>query len=140
MSEKELPVDITPLLDYEIIRAQTVNCLIQAHDLLGQHNPQLQSSLSFLRVVEMHVAFMLRHNFDEEGERIYILKLLSPEGAQAQLERYNAEGERQKLDALDSGLVSAIAQTLKPTLGEAYQHVVGTPVKPTHPNAPALLQ
>lgn len=140
MSEKTLPVDITPLLDYEIIRAQTVNCIMQAHDLLGQHNPQLESNLSFLRIVEMHVVFLMQHNFDEEGQRIYVLKLLSPEGAQVQLERLNTEGVRQTMDALDSGFVSAIAQTLRPTLGEAYEHVVGPPVKPTHPLAPPLLQ
>lgn len=140
MSEKTLPVDITPLLDYEIIRAQTVNCVMQAHELLGKHNPQLESSLSFLRIVEMHAVFLLRHNFDEDGERVYVLKLLSPEGAQAQLERYNAEGQRQQQDALDASFVAAIARSLRPTLGEAFKHAVGTPVTPTHPEAPPLLQ
>jgi len=133
-------VDITDLLDYEILRAQTVNCVLLANELLQEHNQQLNTQVSFLRIAQMHVVFLMQHNFDEEGQRIYVLKLLSAEGSQAQLQRRDAEGELVALDALDSAFSNAIGQRLAATVGQAYEQVVGPPIKPTHPNAPVLLQ
>lgn len=140
MTDPANQVDITDLLDYEILRAQTVNCVLLANELLQEHNQQLNTQVSFLRIAQMHVVFLMQHNFDEEGQRIYVLKLLSAEGSQAQLQRRDAEGELVALDALDSAFSNAIGQRLAATVGQAYEQVVGPPIKPTHPNAPVLLQ
>lgn len=139
MPQKHYPQDITGLIDYEIVRAQMANCVLEATELLCDHNEELALRVQFIRMADMLVLLLLQHNVDEEGERFYEFTLMSPEGDHARLARINLAGEQVPHDALDNSLAAALGKSLPSTVGMAFEHAVGTVVPPTcNPEAPQL--
>ncbi len=130
-SDSNTPVDITHLLDYEQLRAQMLNCLLMANGLFQKHNEGLTSSLVFGRITDLGVLFTLFSNASEP--RLYLFRLLNPDGTQAHLARLNERSESLDLEPFDQGFIGAISSSLGSTVAAAYHQMVREPVAPTHP-------
>lgn len=142
MSTPETPdtrnkdVDVTHLLDLELLRAEMVNCLFRANELFQQHNQGLQTSLMLGRVADMAVMFTM---FSNQGEpRLYQFRVVNPDGTQAHLTKLDADNNALDLDPFDHGFIGAISKSLGPTVAASYHHMVKEPVPPTHPGVNTL--
>lgn len=134
MTANANPVDVTDLLDYEIVRAQMVNCVQLAVNLLSQSNPGLGLTVIWGRLGDQGVVFTLNNSQGES--RIYLFRLINPDGTNANLARLNEKSEQVPLDNFDGALIESIAKSLAPTVAASYHQMVKEPVKPTHPGVP----
>ncbi len=123
-------------LDLEIVRAQMVNCLLMANGLFQKNNPGLSTALVFGRVSDLGVLFTMMSN---QGEpRLYLFRLLNPDGTSAHLSKLDAQGSQLELDAFDQAYIQSISASLASTVAAAYGQMVQQTVMPTHPGVPTL--
>jgi hypothetical protein len=126
----------SPNVDFEVLRAQLVNCTLLAAGLLGQHNPGVTAHCVFTRFMGLGVLFLLRSPQFEE--RRYLLRLTNPDGTQANLVRIDGEGAEVQFDEIDSAYLNALGQCLEATVQAAWKQMVPVEPKITHTGTNSL--
>jgi hypothetical protein len=122
------PVEVE--LDYQMVRAQMVNCVYETCRTLEESMEDLVVEGTMHRVADMSLLFGLSSN--QEVPRIYRLTLLNPDGSQVSLARYDESGKNMEQDEFDQHVTQALSVNLMPTLGAAYQFMVKPPREVTH--------
>ena len=120
----------TPNVDFDVLRAQLVNCLHLACDLLGQHNPGLAAHCLLSRFMGLGVLFSLQSPQFEA--RRYILKLTTPDGTKAHFTRLDAQGDAVGMDEVDDAYMNAIGHCLEDTVHAAWKQMVPAEPSITH--------
>lgn len=122
---------LTPNVDFEVLRAQLVNCTLLAAGLLGKHNPGLTAHCIFNRFIGLGLVFTL--NAAQFESRRYLLRLLNPDGTHANLVRMNPEGGEIPLDDVDTAYLNALGHCMESTVHAAWKQMVPLEPKATHP-------
>lgn len=136
LSTPSLAASATPNVDFEVLRAQLVNCTLLAAGLLSQHNPGVTAHCVFTRFIGLGLVFLLRSpQFDE---RRYLLRLTNPDGTLANLVRMDGEGAEVKFDEIDTAYLNALCQCLEHTVHAAWKQMVPVEPKITHPGNHSL--
>lgn len=117
-------------LDFQMVRAQMVNCVYAACLTLEENVEGLAVEGTLYRVADMSVLFGLSSNL--EAPRMYQLVLRNPDGSEVSLGRYDETGETMVQDEFDEQVAQALSVNLMPTLGVTYQHMVKPPRPATH--------
>lgn len=114
-------------LNYDVLRAQMVNCLLSAVDLLSRHNPGLNPYLRFEKIEALTVGLALYSQMGPDPHR-YVLELNDPAGAHALLKRIGLSGEPAQMDAVDQAFSQCIGAHMRETVNLAYSQMTqGTP-------------
>ena len=121
---------LTPSVDFEVLRAQVVNCLLHAAMLLCEQNPGVVAHPVFGRFSNLSVLMTLQSAQFET--RIYIFRLLNPDGSQANLMRVDDAGHEVAFDEVDHAYASAIGHSLGPTVQAAWRRMVPEEPSATH--------
>jgi hypothetical protein len=121
---------LTPNVDFEVLRAQLVNCVLAAAGLLGQHNPGISAHCIFNRFLGLGLLFTL--NSAQFESRRYLLRLVNPDGTQANLVRLSAEGGEIPLDEVDTAYLNALGHCMESTVHAAWKQMVPVEPKATH--------
>lgn len=124
VSTSELPLDaaINPNVDYEVLRAQLVNCVNIAATIFTQLNAGLSATCVFTRFMGLGLLFNLQSTqFDT---RRYILKLTNPDGTRANFVRLDNEGAEVALDEVDTAYMNALAHCMEETVHAAWKQMV----------------
>jgi len=136
LSSPEPAAPVNPNVDFEVLRAQLINCTIVAADLLCHHNPGVTARCIFTRFIGLGIVFLLRSaQFDE---RRYVLRLTNPDGTQANLMRMDDEGSEIAFDDVDRSYLNALGQSLEATVHAAWKQMVPAEPKITHSGTHSL--
>lgn len=130
-----MPVDVTELLDYDVLRAQLVNCLNLAAFNFGHEVSGAPAFLNYIQIEDSSAAFLL---LSESEPRKFFFRVARPDGSSVFLTRLSDDNSDLELEEADLRFIECIRKSLALTIVPAFNFMVKPPVTPTHAPVPSL--
>lgn len=117
---------VSPAVDFDVVRAEMVNCVLLAVEAIETNNPQVRIRVQLSRFRGLGVGFFLR--IDPYGTRFFGFQVVDPNGTRVNVMRLDEAGEFVAFDEFDTAFVQAIGQCLPQTVCKAWTAMV--PIEP----------